>query len=1381
MLLIRNSGNPSLRSYIECITKGMITGKARENIFDFVIDCKYGLELSALLSVLPACVSERYSDKCVVKIKKSDLIRHMINMRNPLRYACQDEYSAMLAMYMVLDFTSLFKSYAENLYVLDDQGFVHDRRSGAGRFQEFLNYLGDRHPGRLPQHIPNGPETYPLSFPNPELLKGELRFSNYDTNYVFSDAENAQDSVLLKAVQKRLTKLRRVDFQCVSEGKDRHHVSAVTLCMERFVNSVACGAKQRKRLEVSCVDFAVVMREIINDSDVRSFVEKELYTKQLEYAVNKMQQDFDAVKNVHIGSISTPKVVSDHDSEIVSNAINALKSFKKLIENRHFFRMFNQGKGILQAQRYFRCVRSMVDAEIVFLTRNIEKLTADDLRLFISETCKNVSHDINQLLTIYDHFVTGRTVDVDAVVRVSKSEIAELTDNVRRFVSLYEEIYYELCTGDALSLEEVSTKILHDKQAHLNSWEESLLNLDNLSRIFTVDGKGRWNVNSGSRNALLIDKIESHELCEVIHKLNCHDDNDVRGMVSDLFSGQVTNEKVFSVLKKAIKNRKHEYIVDIEYSRLIDFVKSAYEFSTYLPFCSLWLPLFSVGRYRTYSNRRGEGIKGWFSTKNSLIRHTEYSLNISKNLTLQPCEQRFVTGDCDAEMLRGAFRKRHNISGYQERFVYLLKKYRLALYVLSALVAVSSISVGILENMRANDVAIPGFSSVRGIFLVLKIIFDIAVAIIVLDTVVENFLLLIMNFLGFIVRVIDFILLGGLISRVIRFVFCKLCDVWGSICEGFIDMCFQLHTYGLRNSLFLLLDKLFNSERSDNLSNKYERGLEPCVPELNHDEMAYAHHTLDITTNFVCGDGTDMKGRENFRDIHQSADILSLYLNTSEKYNESFGKSLKRSCHIMASELYGKKAEVSQVLAAFADTISEAQSTVLHRNYIKLRQEFCTLLNSYPEELRLQIVNPNNPTIFDSHHKRREVYDLIAAVNLQTIMMAHGNVVDLSLGASARSFIENAHLTWGDNITLVEINEKIAGLQWAINSMAESGITMSIRRHEVLFHETKIERSCAIAMIDCIKILQYYREQLLEGRTVSKRVISCYIESNFYSYIRDVCSILEVMDKKRALRHGTESYRRFCEIMFEDFFLLEKESSAAGSAKNILSLDTGVMSSITKIKQAFIEFVEYFQNPKSILISFCVYRMLLIMGGRVAEYASRYASLTDNVLSAIGFDYVYEIFMQNEYSEKFLNFFWGSIFPRDMAIIVWEIMRSTLALDEDEVLSAARVMDHYIYCSSFHKQGDSLEELKSFFNEVADLFCTVTQAHLVSKIINRKGSSVHYESLEFFLQQEMEKYHLSHGAQSIKHAGKDSDFDTKIGELQCASIHSFGALAGCGI
>ena len=1381
MLLIRNSGNPSLKSYIECITKDIVTGKTRESIFDFVIDCKYGPELSALLSVLPAEVNESYSDRCVVKIKKSDLIKHMVNMRNPLRYACKDEYGAMLATYMVLDFTSLFKSYAENLYVLDNQGFVHDMRSGSGKFQEFLNYLGDRHPGRLQQHIPNGTQAYPLCFPNPDLLKGELRFSNYDTNYIFSDAENAHESVILKAAQMKLTKLRHEDASCVSVGKDGHYGSTVAFCIERFVNSVVCGAKQGQRFEVSCVDFAVAMREIINDDDVRSFIEKELYAKQIKYAVNKMQQDFNAVKNISTNSSGIPDVVSDHDREMVSNAISALKSFKKLIESRHFFRIFNQGKGILQAQRYFRCIRSMVDTEIVFLTRNIGKLTVEDLRLFVNETCKNISQDISQLLTVYDHFVTGRTVDRNAVVRVSKSEIAALTDKVRRFVSIYEKVYHELCTGDRPSLEEVSAKILHDEHVHLNSWEGSLLNLDNLSRIFTVDDKGKWVSDSGCRNALLIDKIESHELCEVIHKLNCHDDNDIKGMVSGLFSGEVTNEKVFSILKKAVKNRNHEYIVDIEYSWLIDFFKNAYEFSTYLPFCSLWLPLFSVGRYRTYSDRREEGIKRWFLAKNSLIKHTEYSLNISKNLTLQLCEQRFVTGNCDAELLRGAFRKRHNISGYQERFVYLLKKYRLALYVLAALLVVSSISVGILENMSTNYGAIPGFSSVRGIFLVLKIIFDIAVAIIVLDTVVENFLLLIMNFLGLVVRVIDFILLGGLISRAIRFVFRKLCEAWSGICEGFIDMCCQLHAYGLRNSLFLLMDKLFNSERSDNLSNKYAGDLNVYVTALNRDETAYDRYKSAITADFACRDGIDMKGLENFRDIHRSSDILSLYRNVSEKYNEGFGKALKSSYHIMASELYGKKPEVLQVLDTFADAISMSQSTVLHRNYMKLRRVFYTLLNSYPEELRLQVVNPNNPTIFDSHHKRREVYDLIAAVNLQTGMMAHGNVVDLSLGASARLFIENAHLTWGDDITLIEINEKIAALQWAINSMAGSGVTMSIKRHEVLFHETKIERSCAIAMMDCIKILQDYRDKLLEGRTVSRRVISCYIESNFYSYIRDACSILEVTDKKCALRHGTESYKRFCEIMFEDFFLLEKESSVANNAKNILSLDAGVMSSGTKIKQAFIEFVEYFQSPKSIFISFCVYQMLLMMGGRIAGYASRYANLTDNALSAIGFDCVYEMFMQNEHSEKFLNFFWGSIFPRDMAIIVWEIMRSTLALNEDEVLSSTRVMDHYIYCSSFHKQGDSLEELKSFFNEAADLFCTVTQTHLVNKIINRSERDVRYESLEFFLQREMEKCHLSRSAHNMEHAEKDSDLGTKIGELQCASIHGYVMPAGYGI
>ena len=1379
VLLINGSGDPDLRSYLASITENIVAGDTEENFFDFVIDCKHGPALALLLSYLPAEVRKCSSEGCLVKIKKSDVMKHMSNMRNPLRYACGDEYSTMLATYMMLDFTSLFKSYAENLYA-SDVFFNHDMRSGSGRVQEFLNYMGDLHPGRLPHYVFTDSRALSLCFPNPDLLNGVLRFSNNNTSYVICDTKNSQDSILLKAVRMRLVELRK-QLRNVQEGKNNFRISAVVSCMERFIDSVSSNGETR--LEISCGDFTVVIREIMLDNRVKSFIERELYARQLEYTVDRMQKDFYLGKSLHGGSSGISKKNGDSDRKAIGDAINALESFKKLIDSGRFFERFNQGKGILQAQRYFRCIRAMVDVEIVFLSRNIEKLTKDDLRFFISETCKEVSHDINQLLIVHDYFVTGRTVDRDAVVRVSKSEVKALAGKVQRFVSLYNKIYHELCTGDCPSLEEASARIRQDQRGSLDSWEESLLSLNNLSKIFTNDKEGAWKADDSKRNALLIDKIESHELSEVIHKLNCYEDKEINGCISDVFVGGVTDEKVFDVLRRAVRHRNHEYIVDIECSRLIDCVKAAHKISTYLPFCSLWLPLFSVGRYRTYSSHNESGIKKWVCTKNSLIRHTKFSLGISDGLMLQRYEQRFVSGDHDAEMLCSSFRVQHNISGHKERFAYLLKKYRLVLYILVALLAVSSVTVVVLENLRANFGIVPWLSALQGMCVALKVVFDVAIAVVVLDTVVENFLLLFMNLFGFLIRVVDFILLGGLISRIVGFVFCKFCNLLGKICDGFIGACFQLHSYGLKNSFFLLIDKLFNKE---NYNCRYpeheEKKNGQYSPKLDPKALVCENYTAKVIPDVDCGAITDKGEQESFNAIYRSADILSLVFNTSKEHRESLGKSLKRSCHVMASELYGKKAEVSQSLRAFTNAASAPQSTVFHKNYINLRKNFFFLMNSYPEELRLHVVNPKSPTILDSYEKRRDVYDLVASVNLQTAMMV-GNkgVIEISLGKSARSFLESAHLTLGTDITLREINEKIAALQWAIASIVASEITTAVKRYEVLFYETKIERSCAIAMMDCIKVLQHYRECLLEGRSVSKQVVSCYIESNFYSYIRDASSLLAVIDKKSALRHNTESYRRFCEIMLGDFSLLEKESTCANRARNILSLDMGVMSSGTKIKQAFIEFVEYFQSPKSILLSFCVYHTLIMMGGKFAEYASRYARLTDNALSAIGFDYVYEMFMQNECSEKILNFFWGSIFPRDAAVIVWEIVKSVSSLNGDDVLSVSREIDHRIYCGSFHRQGDSIEDLKSFFNDVADLFCTITQTHLVKKIICGKEGKACSESLEFFLQRETERSNLLNKPYGSKYAVGNVDLSGQIGTLQCATIHGFGTQMGYGI
>ncbi|SBO30634.1 hypothetical protein [Anaplasma phagocytophilum] len=1376
---MRNFGIGKTKAYLSGIIGNIIKGKIKESFFDFTVVCSRDPRVFSLLSILPCAVLKNDSGEYVVKIKKSDLVRLIYRMRNPMRYACnEDEYSMRLATYMLLELTNLFEGYAENLYQHAQSTFVHDMRSGAGRFQQLINYIGDLHPGRLPCNI-LASGVVPLCFPNPNILESAFSLSEPDMRYLLENiSENTEDSILFEAAKMRLGHLGEL-----RDAKKGHasYVEGAICCIRNLLSALSSRGQCSTRpesLKIAACDFMVAIREIMSDVSVRSHVEKRLRSRQLDCVVNSMKRVFYDAKGGDVGRIDDNPHVTDADTEKVLSAIAHLESFRSLIDDPAFFQRFNDERGVLQAQQYFRGLSAMVAAESVFLSEHVGKLTEEDLRLFLNETCKEVSGDVSQLLAIYDFLATNQIVDRDAVVRVTRGEIQELSHRVHRFVSMYRAICQELSTGVCKSLEDVAAKITCSTAGKfLDEWEKSLLNKRNLEAIFTVDEHGAWTSNDSARNRLLLSKIESHKLCDILHGLQCEGDVQVSRLVNALFVDGVTSDGVFEILRTAIKNRKHEWIRDIEYSSLLDFVTRVHKGSRYIPFHSWWRSLFNPGKYRTYPSYKGKSIRDRLYAKDSLIPHTEFSSRIASALYLKEGDYRNVTGAYDAEMLHKAFRVHYNISGAQERLLYYLKKYRVIWYVLLILVGLACVLVGVVGRLLAHFGIIPGIAA-HGCAYVLRAMFDSIVAVLVLDTIVDKTICFAVQFIGLVIRTVDFILLFGLVSRITRFAFDKFYGLCSYIYKQFVDACSHLSIYGLKHSLFLLVDRLFHVGQN-NLQDVYRVDVvEKSAPEL----LTLGSDSVCMVEKNITGGDSVVFERHGNNAVDDSAyhrevrtPASNIFELISGVYKEHHGNLRNMPLGIyqgFVRSVYGDKEDVSLLLEAFKKRVSLPQSTIFCSNYIDLRREFFFLMNNYQEHLQVSVNTPKTPTIFNSYSERRAVYDIITAVNMQTVLVAnreHTRVESISSSKCAKEFLSRAHAKVGEEVTLKEINEKIAAVNWAIAVMAERDVSGAVEKWEILFQDTKIEKSCAIALMDCALTLREYRHLLLEGIRVSREVVLCDLRSNFRPYIRDACCILDTIDKGGA-RHSTMSYRRFCDIMCKDFSLLEHASSMAEKASSMVGLNLGVISLGEKVREEVVEFLEYFQNPKSITLSILVYSAIKCHGGSLAARVDYYSKSADIVLNSAGLGQVYDFFMDTELAQEFLECFWGSLFPKECVLYMIALGEAIVHLDGEGIADLSASIDRSIYGQSFHKQSFAVSEVKAFFNCIADLCCTVSQVHLIKSIKKRKKKKVCAESLEFYLQQEEDNCEGAHACSASSNSSTDVACDEQLSVLQSAEV-----------
>ncbi|MGN7678737.1 MAG: hypothetical protein ACTJLL_03200 [Anaplasma sp.] len=1252
---------------------------ARDGAFHFTLRCRSNNKLCAIRSILPGKVNALADGECNVRIKRSDVIRLREMLRNPVRAAAfGEEYDVRLVTYLLFEATGLFREYGEDLYSHIHDQYIHDMRAGAGKFQQIINYIRGAYPGRLP--VAAMGQAMPLCFPNPALLDGYFEFCEQNWCYVLKlgNARGAR-SLLLETAAMKLEQLNAVES--LSDAQ-----SVAAECLSRLVESAS-----EEKIEIPCEDFFVIIREIIGDVRLKSHVEQQLFSRQEQGIIDGLTTRFRTACGacgVGVGSATG-----------VSRAISSLKKVRALVRNSGFFQKLNSS-GILQAQQYFGGMNAIIAAMISFLQSH-QELTEPELQFFLQDTCGDIINDIGHLLAIHDFLSIGGTIDRDAIVKFTRREISEISAHINRYISQCSEIFSRLENEDESSLECVIAALRLERVADDESVDCRLSSLLD-AEIFVRNGD-TWAVNNRARNERLFRHLKSHALCDFLCDFEYEGGAECDKFLDRLFASGCTSDDALLLLKHIVKSREREWVKDVACSAGLRVAQSVYNTSRFLPFHSLWAAFVNPARYRTSSGYKGSGIAGRLYARNKEIPFTEFSREISEGLYLTDHDYRFVSGNYEAEMLCRSFRVRHNIPGFFERAVFPVRRYKLVWYIVLGLLFVLCSVIAVIGRLMDHFGIIPGVL-VKGVLDVFRAIFETTVVIVGLDTMVGKGLSVIINTAGFFIRILDFILLGGLISRVTRFIFVRFYSGCDYLFNAIMTACENVRRHGIGDACYLLMEKVFC------------RGTARGSP-------------VPTMSSPAC---------EEARNIGNSPAVAPHML-VEQVYGEcqSVSDTLRSFSHTIACELYGQKPEVGKLLREFRRTLTLPQTSTFEGNYLRIRREFFFLLNNYQEEFSASRTQPSRATIFNSYDARRAVYDKITAVNVQTLqMMRQGDVATLRSienHMDSRAVL-NAACEYGESITLRELNEKIAALCWALSVIDAHDITGVVARHETLILDTKVEKSCIIALMDCVLTLQNFRRSLLTGRNVSRDLVLNDFRVNFSSYIRDVCCIVGAVDRSITLRHHTASYRKFCNIMCTDFLLLETPSFMAERVSSFVNLSLGVKSYFSVLKDELVDFEGDLRECKYLLASFLMCHVMESSSiNGLASFCSQGTRLTSHALDAVGLGVVYDFFMTTQYGERFLAILWCSLYPRDLVAYLKKCALAISLLNAEELSAISGTIDHCIYQDSFLRQGHALGEVKSVLNSLGDLFCTIFQVHAIRASFE-STKTLHCGSMEYFMQ-----------------------------------------------
>ena len=1327
-------GKPRRRSTVGFLSKAVArvaTGPpVRDDAFHLKVDCRCDNGLFALLATLSGEVYTRTPGECSVRFKRSDVIRFRKAIRNPIRAAARgDECHTRLVTYLLLEATDTFQEYGANLYSHIHERYIHDMRAGGGKFQQCINYIRGTYPGRLPDVLSMGLCTQ-LCFPNPTLLQEHFSFFDEEWCYILRLKKGAPEGVESLLFEAALMRLRRLNCGEATPNNDYAEE-----CLRRFLASATCGIGSTigddRTIKIACEDFFIIVQEIIGDSIVKSHVERQLCLRQEKCIARGLQENFDrAWSRSALG-----RGTSGHAAAGIREAILSLKQVQFLLKNPSFFQRLNP-LGVLQAQQYFRGMNAIVGAMIACLQANEGSWTEEALLFFLRETCGNVTDDIGRLLPIHDFFSMGHTIYRDAIVRFTRKEVSEISAHINYWVSLLRETSHAFISGRHDS----SGRIIQNYRSIAGDKPglEPLLDPDTLSRLFLRSGSSLREVNAHLRNELLFRHLKSHKLCDFLCEFEYADMcGECDGLLETIFRDGCTNDAALALLREIVKDCGCEQIKDVKYSRGLSFAQYAYKISCWLPLHSFWLPWANPANYRTSSSYVGKGIKSKLYAKNMMVPLTEFSRTISRGLHLEDLEYRFVESDYEAEMLGRSFRIEHNIPGFLERITFPIRKYRWVWYLVLGLLMILCSVIAVMGQILDYLGIIPGVL-VRGALDVFRSMFDITVAIVGLDAIVERFVFLVVNVAGLIIRVLDFILLCGLLSTVTRFIFGKFHDACNFLFEAFIGACGYISLYGLKDACWLLIEKLLHGDTEH--ANVFD------VPDNNVLEQVHGCDSTEVRQ--VIG--------------------LQMLSETILIKRQGLPDAFRSLSAAVGEELYRCKPDVRLMLHRFRGTLDLPQSTVFDVSYLKLRKEFFFLFNNYQEELSVVARKGSSAAnILNSYAARREVYDKITAANLQTLQLIRSNRSAPAVRAirSHRDAWEviNAARDQGESITLQEVNEKIAALRWAISAMDSYDLTGIVMRHETIISDTKIERSCVIALMDCVITLQNWKKALLERGNVGRGLVLCDLQSNFSSYIRDVCCILGMADRSVAGRHNTVSYRRFRNIVCTDFLLLETPSFVAEDMSNFVGLSMGAKSYFSELGCGLADFAAHCREFKYMLASLMVYQMAPLLGiGGLQSLFDHYSRFAESAMRPLGIKSAYDFFAGTYYTEQFLSFFWSSVFFWDIVVVSEGFFRAVLLSESSEVSGIFHAMDHHIYLESFFRRGYVLGEVKSALNNLGNFVCTILQVHQVRAILrSAKAANRVHGNLESFMQhEEMSGTICRYGEHAQRHSGHERNVDT---------------------
>ncbi|MGN7618516.1 MAG: hypothetical protein ACTJLM_00500 [Ehrlichia sp.] len=524
-------------------------------------------------------------------------------------------------------------------------------------------------------------------------------------------------------------------------------------------------------------------------------------------------------------------------------------------------------------------------------------------------------------------------------------------------------------------------------------------------------------------------------------------------------------------------------------------------------------------------------------TKNKKIPVTSFSSNIIKSLRLDISEERFVESYYEAKFLKGKIRKDNNIAGRLEKLKIALKSNKFIAYMLLSIAFILTLVCAIIGRIFVHLNIVPGIfinkltDSVQGIF-------DSLFVIVGLDSVVDKLLMLVLDIAGIVVRILDFILLCGLLSEFVRFVV----NLVYLVSEYIYDLCENtykyLNLYGFKDSCIILFTRMCCTKEAKATS-----------PELQKDEYVQKY---DMNSGLIEAlndiyDGTKDKGA-----------VLVRINSLTKKLSSEIDQIL--CCGKPRFEVLLRDFETS--------TARLTQDVVCNVNYIKLKYEFTYLLNNYIE--RFSYCSSNGKlTILNSSEKRTELYDKIAAVNLQTKYFPEGSRIEIRNPEDVKHIFDKVN-SKRKVVTIKSLNRKIASLKWGVHALDVHDVYRIKDVSELVFLNTKIDHSITVMLYDCILRLESYRKRLQSGESISEDFINTDIESNFLPYIMDVYYVLQAIDSSLVLNGQTESIKTFFDAFLDSKLLLKKPSAQAKSLVGFIQVDKGTVSCFSRIKKSFL-------------------------------------------------------------------------------------------------------------------------------------------------------------------------------------------------------------------